>query len=114
MVQRASLLDAIRVTWQQQHWVVAIMTGLADFGMPLIQLMVLLWVLGPLAAGACRSDSRGAMRFLGLLRPWSMVRVFLLGVVVSVVKWRAWRRSARHRPGGLRRPSTVATTILGR
>ena len=27
MVQRASLLDAIRVTWQQQHWVVAIMTG---------------------------------------------------------------------------------------
>ncbi|KCV29140.1 paraquat-inducible protein A [Bordetella bronchiseptica 00-P-2730] len=86
MVQRASLLDAIRVTWQQQHWVVAIMTGLAGFGMPLVQLMVLLWVLGPLAAGRLPVGFRGAMRFLGLLRPWSMVQVFLLGVVVSVVK----------------------------
>lgn len=88
MVQRASLLDAIRVTWQQQHWVVAIMTGLAGFGMPLVQLMVLLWVLGPLAAGRLPVGFRGAMRFLGLLRPWSMVQVFLLGVVVSVVKLR--------------------------
>lgn len=62
------------------------MTGLAGFVLPLVQLAVLLWVLGPLSRGVEPAAFRGAMRLLGLLRPWCMVPVFLLGVLVAVVK----------------------------
>ncbi|WP_116791719.1 paraquat-inducible protein A [Achromobacter dolens] len=86
MVQQASLLDAIDITWRQGHYVVAVMTGLAGFVLPLFQLIVLLWVLGPLSRGVEPAEFRGAMRLLGLLRPWCMVPVFLLGVLVAVVK----------------------------
>ncbi|CAB3817649.1 MAG: paraquat-inducible protein [Achromobacter mucicolens] len=86
MVQQASLLDAISITWRQGHWVVSIMTGLAGFALPLLQLSVLLWVLGPLSQHREPAGFHGAMRLLGLLRPWCMVPVFLLGVLVAVVK----------------------------
>lgn len=86
MVQQASLLDAIFITWRQDHWVVAIMTGMAGFALPMLQLSVLLWVLGPLSRGREPLGFRTAMRLLGFLRPWCMVPVFLLGVLVAVVK----------------------------
>ncbi|WP_459618202.1 paraquat-inducible protein A [Bordetella sp. 2513F-2] len=86
MVQRASLLDAVRITWDQGHGAVAFMTGMAGFGLPLLQLLVLLWVLGPLSAGRVPAGMGMAIRILGWARPWSMVPVFLLGVLVSVVK----------------------------
>lgn len=86
MTSRASLLDAVGMTWQQGYAAAAIMTGLAGFALPLLQLCVLLWVLVPLAHGREPRGLRPAMRLLGLLRPWCMVPVFLLGVVVSVVK----------------------------
>lgn len=86
MVQQASLLDAIFITWRQDHWVVAIMTGMAGFALPMLQLSVLLWVVGPLSRGREPLGFRTAMRLLGFLRPWCMVPVFLLGVLVAVVK----------------------------
>lgn len=86
MVSEATLLDAVAITWRQGHYAVAIMTGTVGFAIPLLQLLALLWVLGPLSRGALPYGFRGVVRFLGLMRPWSMVPVFLLGVVVSVVK----------------------------
>ncbi|QVQ27497.1 paraquat-inducible protein A [Achromobacter deleyi] len=114
MVQQASLLDAISITWRQGHWVVAVMTGLAGFVLPLLQLAVLLWVLGPLSQGREPVGFRGAMRLLGALRPWCMVPVFLLGVLVAVVKLAGM---AAVLPGiglGAFGVLTIFLTILGR
>lgn len=86
MAQQASLLDAVGITWQQGRVMVAVMTGLAGFVLPLAQLLLLLWVLGPLAAGSAPWRMGMALRMLGWITPWSMVPVFLLGVLVSVVK----------------------------
>jgi paraquat-inducible protein A len=86
MVQQASLLNAISVTWEQGHEIVALMTGLAGFVLPLLQLLLLIWVLYPLAAGTLPPGFAMATRWLGMLEPWSMVPVFLLGVLVAVVK----------------------------
>ncbi|MGN6578377.1 MAG: paraquat-inducible protein A [Bordetella sp.] len=82
----ATLLDAIAITWQQHHWSVAIMTGTAGFALPLLQLLALLWVLVPLARGRLPAHKAQICRRLGWLRPWSMVPVFLLGAIVSLVK----------------------------
>ncbi|CAB5512191.1 Intermembrane transport protein PqiA [Achromobacter anxifer] len=86
MTQQASLLDAVSITWRQDHWVVALMTGAAGFALPMLQLTVLLWVLGLLSRGREPAGFRTAMRLLGVLRPWCMIPVFLLGVLVAVVK----------------------------
>jgi len=86
MVREASLLDAVSMTWQQGYVATATMTGLAGFALPLLQLCLLAWVLWPLAQGREPPGLRPAMRLLGMLRPWCMVPVFLLGVLVSVVK----------------------------
>ncbi len=86
MEQRASLLDALTVTWEQDHWVVALMTGAAGFALPMVQLMLLMWVLYPLSRGRLPPAFRFCMRLLGMLRPWCMVPVFMLGVLVAVVK----------------------------
>jgi len=86
MTQDATLLDAIAITWRQGHEIVSIMTGLAGFALPLFQLLLLAWVLLPLAAGRRAPGFSTALRLLGVLGPWCMVPVFLLGVLVSVVK----------------------------
>jgi len=85
-VQRATLLDAVSITWQQGHWPVAIMTGLAGFLLPLLQLLTLAWVLAPMTRRRAAPGMAAAIRLLSWLRPWSMVPVFLLGVLVAVVK----------------------------
>ncbi|ADP17448.1 integral membrane protein, PqiA family protein [Achromobacter xylosoxidans A8] len=114
MVQQASLLDAISITWRQDHWVVAIMTGLAGFVLPLLQLSVLLWVLGPLSRGREPAGFRTAMRLLGALRPWCMIPVFLLGVLVAVVKLAGMAAVAPGIGLGAFGLLTILLTMLGR
>lgn len=53
---------------------------------PLMQLLILLWLLVPLAR---RVQPRGfalLVRTMQSLRPWGMIEVFLLGVLVALVK----------------------------
>lgn len=114
MTQRATLLDAVLITWTQGHELVALMTGLAGFFLPLVQLSLLLWVLAYLCAGREPPGLRFCVRFMGQLRPWCMVPVFLLGVLVSVVKLAGM---AAVEPGvGLAAfgALTVMLTIVGR
>lgn len=86
MEREASMLDAVVMTWQHGYIATAVMTGLAGFLLPLVQICLLIWLLWPLAAGREPRGLRLFVRMLGLARPWCMVPVFLLGVVVSVVK----------------------------
>ncbi|HEY0294574.1 MAG TPA: PqiA/YebS family transporter subunit [Bordetella sp.] len=110
----ATLLDAVFITWQQHHWLVSIMTGLAGFVLPLLQLLALLGLLLPLARGRMPADMAQACRLLGWLRPWSMVPVFVLGTVVSLVKL----ASAADVHMGMGLPAfgllTILLTMLGR
>ncbi len=53
---------------------------------PLMQLLILLWLLVPLTR---RTQPRGfalLVRTMQSLRPWGMIEVFLLGVLVALVK----------------------------
>lgn len=86
MVRLASLPDALMVTWQRGDRAVAVMCGLAAFALPLLQILLLLWILPPLRQQRVAPGFGPVLRLLALLRPWSMVPVFLLGVLVAVVK----------------------------
>jgi paraquat-inducible protein A len=53
---------------------------------PALQLAALFWLLLPLSPGRKRPGSALASRLLPATRPWSMVEVFMLGALVSLVK----------------------------
>jgi paraquat-inducible protein A len=53
---------------------------------PAVHLGILLYLLLPLSLGRVPSALAPAFRLLRRIQPWSMMEVFLLGILVSVVK----------------------------
>jgi len=53
---------------------------------PLTELMMLLYLLVPLRQGRLPAQLHLFTRVIQTLRPWGMIEVFLLGVLVSLVK----------------------------
>ncbi|HQQ71045.1 MAG TPA: paraquat-inducible protein A [Alicycliphilus sp.] len=84
---------------------IAVPTALAIIVVPFMQISLLLWVLGHAHFGRRAPGFRLAMRMLVGLRPWSMVEVALLGILVAVIKLSSMLEVA---PG----PGIWATTIL--
>lgn len=53
---------------------------------PLTELMLLLYLLVPLRQGRLPAQLHLFTRVIQIIRPWGMIEVFLLGVLVSLVK----------------------------
>jgi paraquat-inducible protein A len=53
---------------------------------PLIELLVFLYVLVPLRIGKLPPHFNRMLRVVQLVRPWGMVEVFMLGVLITIVK----------------------------
>ncbi len=87
MTVQASLPGALWLTWQQDHQVVAVMTGLFGFGLPLMQLLFLLWALMSIRSRRLPADFHYGLRFLHWMESWSMVPVLMLGILVAMVKF---------------------------
>src|SRR5690606_7186678 len=82
----ASLPGALYLTWQHGHQVLAVMTGMFSFWMPLTQLLFLLWALLAIRARRLPGDFSYGMRLLDFVVHWSMVPVLMLAILVSLVK----------------------------
>jgi len=84
---RTTLLGAVATLATDGRSLVAVLVLLTTFLFPLVQLTVLLHLLLP------SSDRHGPpagfdwlLRSIQSLRPWGMIEVFLLGVLVAIVK----------------------------
>ena len=53
---------------------------------PLLQLLILLWLLLPLQQQHRAAGFAWLVRIMQSLRPWGMIEVFLLGVLVAIIK----------------------------
>jgi paraquat-inducible protein A len=82
----ATLWRAISASYVQDLPAVAVSLAVTLILAPLFELGLLLWVLVPLCLRTRPLGFRRIMRVMHILRPWRMVEVFLLGVVVAVVK----------------------------
>jgi len=81
-----ALWQMIASAWDSGIAVVAGIAGLTVFVFPLLQLMLYAYLLFPLATGRVPRGLVPAMHLLRQLRPWSMVEVFLIGALVTLVK----------------------------
>jgi len=65
---------------------IALVAGLAIIFAPLLQIVLLFWVLIYAHSGKIAPGFKMCMRALEHLRPWSMLEVCLLGILVAIVK----------------------------
>lgn len=81
-----ALWGAVLATYDAGVGPVAVAAAVMLFFFPLMQLLGFLYVLLPLRAGWRPRHFLPVMHLLRHLRPWSMVEVFMLGILVAVVK----------------------------
>lgn len=84
--QHAVVADAAAAAGAEA-WALALAVGAMIIALPLARAVALLWVLVPLRLGRRPlPQARAVFRLALELRPWSMVEVFVIGVVVALVK----------------------------
>jgi paraquat-inducible protein A len=83
---RATLWHAIAASYDSELPFVAIALTLTLIVAPAIELGLLLWLLVPLCLWVRPLAFVSMMGLLRALRPWRMIEVFFLGVIVAVVK----------------------------
>ncbi len=85
-VRNSSLYGAVEELWNGEKETLAALVAVTTMLMPALQLAVLTYILLPLHLGRTPAGVPVLLRLLQAAQPWSMVEVFMLGVLVSLVK----------------------------
>ena len=85
-VRETSLITGIHELYVQGKQVIAILVLLTTVLVPFTQMMCLFYILLPLKFGRVPNRLPNVFRFLNSVGPWSMMEVFMVGILVSVVK----------------------------
>lgn len=110
MSSRATLFGAVSILWSSHMPIVAAMVFCSTMLFPLVELCAFLYVLIPLRAGHVPPRFNAVLRAVQFLRPWGMIEVFMLGVLVTIVKMVSL---ARVIPGTALFAFGVLTLMLG-
>lgn len=81
-----TLMGAVMALSNEGMFSVAMLVLGTTMLFPLLQLLILLYLLLPLPRHGTMAGFNLLARLLLLLRPWGMVEVFLLGVLVAIIK----------------------------
>jgi len=90
---------------------IAVPTALAIVVVPFIQIVLLAWLLTFAHARQRAPGFAWAMRMLGALRPWSMIEVGLLAILVAIIKLSSFAQVAPG-PGAWATAALLALTAL--
>jgi len=82
----ATLFGAVRALWDQGAEAVAGLVFVTTIVVPLLEMSITLLILVPLRFGGAAPATGLLLRIVQAVRPWGMVEVFILGVLVSLVK----------------------------
>jgi paraquat-inducible protein A len=84
--RETTLITGVLELYRQGMRPVAVLVFLTTVLVPLLQLLGLLYVLLPLRVGRLAPFTMKVFRRVRQLAPWSMMEVFMLGILVSIVK----------------------------
>jgi paraquat-inducible protein A len=85
-VTETTLWSGVRELYDEEMRVLAALVFVTAVLAPAVQLGLLLYVLVPLHWGRVPWQLAGCFRFLRRVQPWSMMEVFLIGILVALVK----------------------------
>jgi paraquat-inducible protein A len=86
IVTQTTLSTGVRSLYEQGSPIVASLVLLTTIVAPFLQIAALISVLGPLRVGIWVPGQTRMFRLLRRVQPWSMMEVFIMGVLVSLVK----------------------------
>lgn len=86
MSQELTLWKASVAFWAQGFQILALLLVVNLILLPLFELFTLLWVLITIQRNQSNASARFLYRWMTKLKPWGMLEVFMLGVLVAVVK----------------------------
>lgn len=81
-----TLAGTVQALWLQGMLPVAVLVAVTAMLVPLLELLVLAYLLFPLLWGRAPSGYQRVLRLLHVLHPWGMAEVFLIGVLVALAK----------------------------
>jgi paraquat-inducible protein A len=85
-VRETTLATGIFQLYQQDMLAIATLVLLTVVVVPAMHLLSMLYILVPLSAHQVPRHLAPVMRLVIFLKPWGMMEVFMLGILVSVVK----------------------------
>jgi paraquat-inducible protein A len=86
LTSETTLLGAVMALNHEGMSLVALLVLATTILFPLVQLLILLYLLLPSSQQVQRPGIKFLLRVMQIVRPWGMVEVFLLGVLVALVK----------------------------
>lgn len=81
-----NLLGAVRSLWDQQMQFISLIVFLTTILIPALELVTMTYLLLPLKFRHVPAGYTNFLRMMQIVKPWGMVEVFMLGVLVSLVK----------------------------
>ena len=85
-ITETTLATGVFDLWEQGVPEIAVLVGFTAVFAPFAQLTLLLYVLLPVHLGRVPWQMPRMFRLLRRIQPWSMMEVFLVGILVAVVK----------------------------
>jgi paraquat-inducible protein A len=86
LVQETTLVSGVIELYRQKMPGLALLVGLTTIGVPFVELAGMLWVLLPVRWNRPPRHVTVVFRIILRLQTWSMLEVFMLGILVAVVK----------------------------
>ncbi|SEF12768.1 paraquat-inducible protein A [Burkholderia sp. WP9] len=86
ILTETTLIGAIVVLWNENMEAIAFMVFCAAILFPFVELVAMLYLFVPLRAGFVPVGFDRVLRAILFVRPWGMIEVFMLGVLVTLVK----------------------------
>lgn len=81
-----NLAGAVRSLWNQEMHMISLLVAITTILIPALELITMAYLLLPLSLRHTPPGIAPIMRVLHEIKPWGMVEVFMLGVLVSLVK----------------------------
>lgn len=86
IMQQTALLSGVRQLFLQGEIVLATLVLLTCVLIPLLQMLILLYIFLPLKLNIRAVYAIPTFRLFQHFRPWSMMEIYLLGILVAMVK----------------------------
>ncbi|GMQ89622.1 MAG: paraquat-inducible protein A [Gammaproteobacteria bacterium] len=81
-----TLVSGVVDLYNQGMWEISLLVLFTTIVVPLLQLLILIYVLLPLYLNRTPWKLGTVFRFFHSLQPWGMMEVFMIGILVAVVK----------------------------
>ena len=85
-MQETTLFSGVMALYEQGLWIVAAVVFITSILVPLLQLTGMLYVILPLKLDRRPWSLPLFFRIVSSFKPWGMMEVFMLGILVSFVK----------------------------